>query len=145
MQTTFFCLERFLKDIADYQCSSITKGCIYHIKHYVHTAFYYLSGLTWNCMFNNGSIYYVLYLKILHFYLVRQSSSWVTPQKLINFDLLGLDLLSFLLIFFKKWNKIMKKKLKVWLLPNQIHMWKQMRGQLRDVLLLLLLLFLLAQ
>ncbi len=33
MQTTFFSLGRFLKKLADDQCSSITKGSIYHIKH----------------------------------------------------------------------------------------------------------------
>ena len=33
MQTTFFYLERFLKKLADDQCSSITKGSSYHIKH----------------------------------------------------------------------------------------------------------------
>ncbi len=33
MQTTVFYLGRFLKQIADDQCSSITKGNIYHIKH----------------------------------------------------------------------------------------------------------------
>ncbi len=33
MQTTFFYLGRFLKKLADHQCSSITKGSIYHIKH----------------------------------------------------------------------------------------------------------------
>ena len=33
MQTTFFYLGRFLKKLADDQCSSITKGSIYYIKH----------------------------------------------------------------------------------------------------------------
>ncbi len=32
MQATFFYLERFMKKLADDQCSSITKGSIYHIK-----------------------------------------------------------------------------------------------------------------
>ncbi len=32
MQTTLFYLERFLKELAADQCSSITKGSIYHIK-----------------------------------------------------------------------------------------------------------------
>ncbi len=37
MQTTFFYLGRFLTKLADDQCSSITKGSIYHIKHmYIH-------------------------------------------------------------------------------------------------------------
>ncbi len=43
----------------------------------VDTTFYHGSRLTWNCMFN-GSIYYVLYLHILHFYLVGHS--WVASQ-----------------------------------------------------------------
>ncbi len=65
---TFFYLERFLKKLADNHCSSITKGSIYHIKHiYVHTTFYYSSGLIRNWMFN-GSIYYVLHLQIRCFY-----------------------------------------------------------------------------
>ena len=34
----------------DDQCSSITKGCIWHIKHNVHTVFNHGSGLIWNCM-----------------------------------------------------------------------------------------------
>ena len=45
------------------------------IKHYnVHTTFYHSIGLTrkLNLMFN-GNIYYVLYLLILCFHLVRQS------------------------------------------------------------------------
>ncbi len=33
MQSTFFYLGRFLKKLSDDQCSSITKGSIYHIKH----------------------------------------------------------------------------------------------------------------
>ena len=32
-KTNFFYLGRFLKNLADDQCSSITKGRIYHIKH----------------------------------------------------------------------------------------------------------------
>ena len=63
-----FYLERFLKKLADDQCSSITKGSIYHIKHNVHTTFSYSSGLTRNWVIN-GSIYYILYLQILCFYL----------------------------------------------------------------------------
>ena len=63
---------RFLKKLADNQCSSMTKGSIYHIKHMSNTTFYHGSGLTWNCMFN-GSIYHVLYLHILCLYLVQQS------------------------------------------------------------------------
>ncbi len=39
---------------------------------YVHTTFYHSSGLTRKLMFN-GSIYCVLYLQILRFYLGRQS------------------------------------------------------------------------
>ncbi len=68
----FFYLGRFLKNLADDQWSSLTKGSISHIKHYVHTTFYHSSWLTRNLMFN-GSIYYVLYLQILRFYLGRQT------------------------------------------------------------------------
>ncbi len=70
--TTFyyFFSGRFLKKWPDNQCSSITKGSIYHIKH-VHIALYHTSWLTRNLMFN-GSIYYVLCLQILHFYLLGQ-------------------------------------------------------------------------
>ena len=69
--------ERFLKKLADDKIllkkySSITKGSIYHIKHYVHTIFYHTSGLSRNWVFN-GSIYYVLYLQILRSYLVAQN------------------------------------------------------------------------
>ncbi len=77
IQTTFFYPERFLKKLADDKIllkkySSITKGSIYHIKHYVHTIFYHTSGLSRNWVFN-GSIYYVLYLQILRSYLVAQN------------------------------------------------------------------------
>ena len=37
----------------------------------IHTTFYHGSGLTWNWTFN-GSIHYVWYLHILHFYFVWQ-------------------------------------------------------------------------
>ena len=61
MQTTFFYLERFLKKLADDQCSLITKSSIYHIK---HMCIYHFTigvhGLTWNWVFNE-SIYYVKY------------------------------------------------------------------------------------
>ncbi len=33
MHGTFFCLGKFLKKLADNECSSITKGSIYYIKH----------------------------------------------------------------------------------------------------------------
>ncbi len=32
-QSTFFCLGKFLKKVADDQCSSIAKGSICYIKH----------------------------------------------------------------------------------------------------------------
>ena len=38
IQTTFFSCWRFIKKLAENQCSSITKGNIYHIKH-IHTTF----------------------------------------------------------------------------------------------------------
>ncbi len=72
IQITFFYLGRFLKKTADDQCSSISKGSMYHIKHNGHTTFYHVSGLTWNCMFNR-SIYYVKYLHILPFNFVWQN------------------------------------------------------------------------
>ncbi len=55
-QTTFFYLERFLKKLADDQFSSITKGIIYHIKHYVHATCYHGNGLTWNLTFNGSRV-----------------------------------------------------------------------------------------
>ena len=37
MQSTLFCLWKLLMNLTDDQCSSITKGSIYHIKHtYIH-------------------------------------------------------------------------------------------------------------
>ncbi len=33
MQSTFFCFGKFLKWLADDQCSSTTKGSVYYIKH----------------------------------------------------------------------------------------------------------------
>ena len=56
--SNYFVLPRFLKKLADDQCSSITKGSICHIKHNVDTTIFHVSGLTRNCMFN-GSIYCV--------------------------------------------------------------------------------------
>ncbi len=56
MQTTFFYLGRFLKKLADDQCSSITVST-------THATFYHSSGLTRN-LTSNGSIYYALYLQI---------------------------------------------------------------------------------
>ncbi len=59
MQTTFFYLWRFLKKLADNQCSSLvwlTTGTIYHIKHNVYTTFYHESGLTCIWMVMEGSI-----------------------------------------------------------------------------------------
>ncbi len=66
MQTTFFYLGRFLKKLADDQCSSVTKGSINHINSTKKKPFT-SSGLTRNWIFN-GSIYYALYLQILRFY-----------------------------------------------------------------------------
>ncbi len=42
--------------LVDDQCSSITKGSIYHVKHNVHTTFSHRSGLTRNCMFDGTII-----------------------------------------------------------------------------------------
>ncbi len=69
MQTTFFYLENFLKKLPDAQCPSITN---ISIKHTVQTTFYHSSGWTRNLMYY-GSIYCVLYLQILCFYLVGQN------------------------------------------------------------------------
>ena len=44
-QITFCCLGRFLKKLADDQCSFITKVSICCINHYVHTAFQHGSEL----------------------------------------------------------------------------------------------------
>ena len=33
MQSTFFCIRKLLKKLAEDQCSSITKGTLYYIKH----------------------------------------------------------------------------------------------------------------
>ncbi len=86
-QTTFFYLGKFLKKLADNQCSSITKGSIYHIKHdYVHKTFYPIRRLTRNLTFN-GSIYYVLYLQILHFYLVGHNFTICRAHSSANFPL----------------------------------------------------------
>ncbi len=51
--------------IANNQCSSITKGGIYHMKHNVHTTFYHGRGLAWNWMLNGINAWY---LHILHFF-----------------------------------------------------------------------------
>ena len=45
MEITIFYLGRFLKKFAVNQCSSITKGSIYHIKHNVHTTI--TTGVDW--------------------------------------------------------------------------------------------------
>ena len=37
--STFFCLEKSVKKLADDQCLSITKRSIYYIMHYVNTTF----------------------------------------------------------------------------------------------------------
>ena len=79
MQATFFYLRKNLMKLADDQCFSITKGSIYHVKHNGHTNFLPWDGLTWNCTLN-GSIYYVLYLHILHFYFVRQICNRILYQ-----------------------------------------------------------------
>ena len=70
MYSTFFCLEKFLKKLANDQCSSVTKGGIYCINQtFKPNSHQHGSGLTRNLTFN-GSNYYVLYLQILRFYFV---------------------------------------------------------------------------
>ncbi len=73
MQTTFFYHGRFLKTLANDQCSSILHWRRYlPLYAYVHTTFYHVNGLTRNSRFN-GNICYILYkLQILRFYLVWQ-------------------------------------------------------------------------
>ncbi len=70
MQTTFFYIERFLKKLADDQNSSINKGSIYQIKHMYIQPFTTVVDRPEIWCF--GSIYYVLYLRILRFYVVWQ-------------------------------------------------------------------------
>ncbi len=89
MQTassTFFYLVKFLKKLADDQCSSITKA-VSTTLNIVHTTFYHGSVLTWNCTFN-GSIYNVLYLQILGFDLVQQFEEFEGKIKLQNYLML---------------------------------------------------------
>ena len=63
---------KFLKKLADDQWSSITKGSIYYIKHMNIQPFSMVVDWPEIWMFN-GSIYYALYLHILHFYFVGQN------------------------------------------------------------------------
>ncbi len=62
MQTTLFYLKRFLKKLADDQCSSMTKGTYLPYQTYVRTTFYHCNGLSKNLTFN-GSIYNVFICK----------------------------------------------------------------------------------
>ncbi len=75
MQSTFFCLGKYLKKLADDQRFSITKEGIYHIKHMHIQPF--TAVVDWPVLMFNGSIYYVLYLQILRFYLVQQILSYL--------------------------------------------------------------------
>ena len=45
MQATFFYHGKFLKNLADYQCSVITKESIYHIEHILIQPF--IMGVDW--------------------------------------------------------------------------------------------------
>ncbi len=62
MQSTFFYLERFLKKLADDQCSSLSKSSIYHIKH--NTPFCHGSGLTIKLTFkpNHTMVFFVTFV-----------------------------------------------------------------------------------
>ena len=74
---TSFCLWKFLKKLADDQCSFITKGSIYFMKHMYIQPF--SMEVDWPeiwCF--NGSIYNVLYLYILCFYFVQQYNREIT-------------------------------------------------------------------
>ncbi len=78
MQTSFFYLGRFLKKLGDDQCSSITKGSIYHIRHmYIHPFTTVIDFPEIGCLMEVSD--YVLYLQILCFYLVGQTliNAWV--------------------------------------------------------------------
>ncbi len=76
IESIFFCLGRFVKKLADDQCSSIIIGSIFHSKHYVHATFYHGSGLTWNWILN-GSIYYAWYLHIYCVFTLYSIISWM--------------------------------------------------------------------
>ncbi len=47
IQTGLFYLGKFLKKLADDQCSSIAKGSIYHIKHTSMWVFVVTMGVYW--------------------------------------------------------------------------------------------------
>ncbi len=60
MQTTVFYLGRFLKKLADDQCSSIAKGSIYHITHmYIHP---FTTVVDWpeiECLMEVSTMFYI--------------------------------------------------------------------------------------
>ena len=87
IQTIFFYLGRFLKKLADDQCSSITKSSIYHCKHIIHTTFYHSNELTRNLMFN-GNIYYVLYFVDTAFLLGTAEVRLMTNTAMTNCDVI---------------------------------------------------------
>ena len=53
-QSTFFCFGKFLKKLVDDQCSSITKGSIYYIKHMCIQLF----GLI-RCLMGVSTMFYI--------------------------------------------------------------------------------------
>ena len=78
----------------------------------LYTTFYHSSGLTRNLMFN-GSIYYVLYLQILCFYLGRQKSTnklvllivpifWISVESASKWVQTSLCLVQWFVIYFHK-------------------------------------------
>ncbi len=75
LQTNFFYFGRFLKKLADDQCSSVIKA----VSTISSICPYSLLPLKWiNLKLDNyGSIYYVWYLHIVHFYFVRQINDWL--------------------------------------------------------------------
>ena len=72
-RSTFFCLGKILKKLADDQWSFKNKRTIYYIKHTCIQPFSMEVGWPEIPMVKR-SIYYVLYLHILHFNFVRQHS-----------------------------------------------------------------------
>ncbi len=71
MQNTFFCLGKFLQNLADDQCSSIAKGSVYNIKHVYIQPFSMEVDLPE--MQNWMEVSTMFYLHILRFYFASHS------------------------------------------------------------------------
>ncbi len=75
MQATFFYLERFMKKLADDQCSSITRSSTYYIKHmYIHPFTTVVDLPEIGCVMEVSTVFYTLFADTA-FYLVRGLSS----------------------------------------------------------------------